>query len=381
MNGLPEKRGAIDQGFNTAGEAIGRGKTVEQMQTTYHTAVRVQKPRDLAVVEKNCLIEAALAGEVCFYGWGAGKDRVEGPSIDCAMIAARNWGNTAIEMRPVHETSSSYIMEAAFIDLETGFTYSRQFKQSKSWTVYGRMDEERKADIRFQIGQSKAQRNAILKSLPKWLIDKMVERAKVGVREKLEKYIHKHGVEAARKLALDALAKLGVRLERIENKYDKKYGAWDVELLIILKGDIRALSDGAESADSLFPELKDVDQEKREGSGLSTDQMSPGDAANHQGYEPPAEPEATKTETGDTIEALVKLSKEELSKRATDDLAKTFPEDIVEAEKFLAQAVDDKRLNNADVWSDKNNKGQLANLIVDLQEMQSKKTGQGKAGF
>ena len=111
------KRNGIEQGFNTAGAAIGQGKTVEQIQTTYHTAVRVQKPRELAVVEKNCLIEAALAGEVCFYGWGAGKNRVEGPSIDCAMIAARNWGNTAIEMRPVHETSSSYIMEAAFIDL------------------------------------------------------------------------------------------------------------------------------------------------------------------------------------------------------------------------------------------------------------------------
>lgn len=375
------KQDGIEQGFNTAGEAIGRGKTIEQIQTAYHTAVRVQKPRDLAVVEKNCLTEAALAGEVCFYGWGAGKNRVEGPSIDCAMIAARNWGNTAIEMRPVHETSSSYIMEAAFIDLETGFTYSRQFKQSKSWKVYGKMDEERKTDIRFQIGQSKAQRNAILKSLPRWLIDKMIDKAKEGVREQIQRYIDKNGVEAARKLALDALAKLGVPLERIEYKYEKKYGAWDIETLITLKGDIRALSDGAESADSLFPE-KDDEQGKPEAAGLSTEQMSPGDATKHQGYDSPSEkPEAAKSNTGDTLEALLKLSKGELITRVTDELATTFTDTPLEADKFLVQIVEQKRLNDADIGSDKNNKGQLANLIIDLQDRQAKSTGQAQAGF
>lgn len=276
--------GGLNEGLNTAPAVIAEGKTVEQIKTTYHTAVRVQKPRDLMLVEKNCLIEAALAGEVCYYGWGDGQNRVEGPSIDCAMIAARNWGNAAVEMRPIIETAKAYIMEAAFIDLETGYTYPRQFRQSKAWTVYGKMDKERKEDVRFQIGQSKAQRNAILKALPRWLIDKMIEKAKEGVRAKLEAYIKNNSIESARKLSLDALVKHGVSLERIEDKYSKKYGGWDVDLLIVLKGDIRALSDGAESADALYP----VEQEEPEAptnGTLDPETMEAGDPKEHQGHE------------------------------------------------------------------------------------------------
>ena len=375
MDNKLTKQDGIEQGFNTAGEAIGRGQTVEQIQTVYHTAVRVQKPRDLTIVEKNCLIEAALAGEVCFYGWGAGKNRVEGPSIDCAMIAARNWGNTAIEMRPVHETPTSYIMEAAFIDLETGFTYSRQFKQSKSWTVYGKMDEERKTDIRFQIGQSKAQRNAILKSLPRWLIDKMIDKAKEGVREQLQRYIDRKGIEAARKLALDTLAKLGVPLERIEHKYEKKYGAWDIETLITLKGDIRALSDGAESADALFPGLKDDDEGKPENDGLSTSDMSPGDAAKHQGYDKPDKPQPK------PLEELMAKELDELVQIATTELGEAFAGDVETGDEFIKEMVKASVLKDANL--SKNNKGQLAKLILEIRKGQAanKTGGQVEAGF
>lgn len=271
--------------FNTAGEAIAKGKTVQAIQTQYATAVAVQKPRDLIEVERLCLQEAALAGEVCFYGWGAGKDRIEGPSIDCAMIAARNWGNAAVEMRPVADTPTAYILEAGFIDLERGFTLTRQFRQSKKWKVHGKFDDERKDDIRFQIGQSKAQRNCILKALPKWLFDKMLEVAKKGVREKIEKYIKSNSIEAARKLALDGLAKFSVSLERIEEKYGKKYKAWDVDMLIVLKGDIRALADGIESADMLFPIQTEEEPEPEKGK-IDPEKMKNGDPDKHQGHEP-----------------------------------------------------------------------------------------------
>lgn len=373
------KRNDIEQGFNTAGEAISKGKTVEQIQTTYHTAVRVQKPRELIVIEKNCLAEAALAGEACFYGWGSGKDRVEAPSKGCAMIAYRNWGNVAMEMRDIHETPSAYIMTAVIIDLETGTHYPRQFRQSKNWKVYGKMNEERKADIRFQIGQTKTQRNCILNFIPTWLTDKMVERAKEGVREKIQKYIDKNGFAAARKLALDALAKLGVSLERIEYKYEKKYGAWDIETLITLKGDIRALSDGAESADSLFPE-KDNEKVQTESEGLSTEDMSPGDPKTHQGYEPRDNQSAPPSDdTGDTVEQLMKLTKAELVAKLTAELATTFP-NILDADEFLSKSVENKKLRDPDINSDNNTKGQLANLIIDLQSDRNSKKSQ-KAEF
>lgn len=286
----------MNEGFNTAGEAIAEGKTIQQIQTTYTTAVRVQQPRSLIDIEKRCLAESALAGEACFYGWGSGKDRVEGPTIDCAMIAVRNWGNSVVEMQPIHETQSAYIMTAVFIDLETGFTYTRQFRQSKKSMVYGVKEAERKDDVRFQIGESKAQRNAILKALPAWLIDKMMDRAKEGVREKIDLYVEKNGIEKARKLSADTLSKMGVPTERVEAKYGKKYGAWDVDLLVLLRGDITALTNGAESGDALFPDpAKEENQDKS--NGLSTDDMKPGDSATHQGHEDQGKP-GQQTEAG-----------------------------------------------------------------------------------
>lgn len=283
------RQNGIDQGFNTAAEAIAQGKSVEQIQTKYHTAVRVQQPRDLVQVEKRCLTEAALAGERCFYGWGVGQNRVEGPSIDCAMIAARNWGNLAMDMAPVHETQSAWIFDAHVIDIETGFTYSRQFRQSKKWQVYGKLDPERKDDVRFQIGQSKAQRNAILRFVPGWLTDKMIERAKEGIREKLDKAIQSKGIGEVRKRALDALARFSVTQEMVERKYGRKYPTWDLELLVILQGDIAALSSGAETADTLYAEPEDENASGNgagDPDGLSEADMSPGDPSLHQGHEP-----------------------------------------------------------------------------------------------
>lgn len=296
MTDLVNQPNKMNEGFNTAGGAIEQGKTVEQIQTKYHTAVRVQKPRDLAVVEKSCLMEATLAGEACFYGWGSGKDRVEGPSIDCAMIAARNWGNAAVEPRPMIETPTAYIFEEAFIDFETGFTYSRQFRQSKKSIVYGRMDDERKDNNRFQQGQSKAQRNTILKALPAWLINKMMDKAKAGVRKKLEEYAKNNGIEKARKLSADTLSKMGVPTSRVEAKYGKKYGAWDIDMLVILRGDITALTSGAESADALFPD-PDKEEKPEKTNGLSADDMKPGDSATHQGHEDQGKP-GQQTEAG-----------------------------------------------------------------------------------
>jgi hypothetical protein len=281
-----QKQDKTGEAFNTAGAMIAEGATIRQMQTTYATAVAVQKERELPAVLKRCLEEANLAGESIYYGWSAGKDRIEGPSVKCAMIAFLNWGNTALEMLPVQETHNAYIFTAAAIDLERGVTITRQFRQSKNWTVYGKLDEFRKEDIRFQIGQSKASRNVILNFIPSWLIDKMIEQAKEGVRKKLESYIAKNGLEAARQLTLKALAKHGVTQERIEDRIGMKYGAWDTDQLVVLRGDIKALDDGAENAETLFPLAgKEVDLNEPEKKQADLGDMEPGDTSRHQGHE------------------------------------------------------------------------------------------------
>jgi hypothetical protein len=236
-------------------EALGRnGHALQQMRTSYATAVSVQKPRQLADVQRRFLDEARLAGEDFYYGWGSGKDAIEGASVKLAMSLARCWGNCAIEAMPVQDMFDSWVFTAAFVDLETGFTLTRQFRQSKQWMVYGKFDPQRKDDIRFQIGQSKAARNVILNALPQWMIDRAMTEAKAGVRAKIEEYVKQHGHAAAVDLVLRALLKAGVKEELILKKcMVAKREAIDLDHLVLLRGDLSAIEAGQERAETLFP--------------------------------------------------------------------------------------------------------------------------------
>lgn len=300
-------------------EIVAQGGTLQKIETKYATAISVQKPRDLKQVREDCLVEAALAGESCYYGWGAGKDRVEGPSITAAMIMLRNWGNMAVEMDEVHETATAYIMKAYVIDIEKGVTLSRQFRQSKKWTVYGKMDAERKDDVRFQIGQSKTQRNVILRILPGWLTDAVIEKAKEGVRIRIENYIKKNSLEGAREKVVAALSRYSVDVERIEYKIGRKYGEWGVEELVLLQGDIKALSDKVDSATVVFPAIPEEEPDKSK-NGLSVDSAKLGDPADHQSVKKDesgsVETDQEFTERHRMIQVLLSMSADEKYNKA-----------------------------------------------------------------
>lgn len=223
----------------------------------YVTAIAPQQPRSLKLVQRRFIEECELMGESAFYAWGTGGDHIEGPSVDLALAAARCYGNCAVDQQAVQETMTSYIFVAIFIDLETGFTLSRPFRQSKRWMVYGKMDEERKADVRFQIGASKATRNVILNALPAWLIDLGIEAAKAGVRKRIEEYIKRRSIEAARQLAISELKKQGVSETSILAKFDyAAVTALTVDDLVRLRGDLKAIQTGQEAASALFPAVE-----------------------------------------------------------------------------------------------------------------------------
>lgn len=238
----------------SAHPALSGGGTAMQVRSSYATAVSVQRPRVLANVETKLLEEADKAGTLFYYGWGAGKDAIEGASIHLANAAVRLWGNCAIELLPVQETRDAWIFTAAYVDLETGFTLQRQFRQSKTWTVYGKHDEARKEDIRFQIGQSKAVRNVILNAIPKWLTKRAVEKAKAGVREELEEAINDKGIEAIRGVLMKRLAGEGVTEPMVLAKFGRPTsGGLTIEDMVIMRADYDALNDGADTVDHLYP--------------------------------------------------------------------------------------------------------------------------------
>ena len=239
---------------NEVGNELVPSAPMQRIQTKHATAIAVQIPRSLAEVEEKVMVEANLLGADAFYAWGENKDRIEGPSKELANVLVRCWGNCALELGEVQETKDAWIFTVSFVDLETGYTLPRQFRQAKGWTVHGKFDQARKDDIRFQIGQSKAIRNVILNAMPGWLIRRAMDKAKGGVREAIEKSVKENGLGKVVEKALAILGKLGADESRVLEAMGRKApGALTIEDLVILKGNIAALESGADTVDSMFP--------------------------------------------------------------------------------------------------------------------------------
>ena len=222
-----------------------------QVRTQYSTAVHVIKPRNLQEVLRKCLEEAAIAGEDFYYSWKQGGEIIEGLTIGCATAMVRNFGNCAVDCR-VEDFGSAYLYYAAFIDLETGFNLVRPFRQSKEGPKKKDGTEtykgDRGKDIVFQIGVSKATRNVALNAVPKWLSEKVFDKAKENVTKKIADM----GIEKARIMVSKKAAAIGIPLPRIEMIYGKE-ASWDIEGIVQISSALRAVEDGIESVDSLFP--------------------------------------------------------------------------------------------------------------------------------
>lgn len=261
------------------------GTAIQTVGHQYATAVRVQLPRDLVKVEEKCLVEAGLAGDSIYYGWNAGGSQIEGPSVEAAMILLRNYGNAALVQQPMIETEKAFVFTSAFIDLETGVTYQRQFRQSKESKVSFKTDDARQDEIRFQIGQSKSDRNVVLRVLPGWLASKMIERAKEGIRAKIADWIKAKGIAHARDRIEAELAKYGVDEPRIIAKYGKAKSKWDADSLTLLSGDLKALQSGYDTPEAIFP-LPTVDVSSvRLSGGLDPAGMRLADSGYHQDHD------------------------------------------------------------------------------------------------
>ena len=240
-----------------------------QAKTQFITAIKVQEPRRIAKVTKNVLAEAKLAKKSFYYAWAVktknGKmKRIEGPSIDLAMCLARNYGNAALDIE-VSETPTHYIFKGYFIDLETGFTVPRLYRQRKSQSIGKKYDKDRQEDIVFQIGHSKAQRNAIIKAMPNWLIEQAIEVAKQAEIADIQTNPH-----LARARVLEFFEEYGIDTERIEKFFGKKVDQLTTKDIETLRATARALKEGQVSPEEVFvieeeeDKLKEMDEKLKE---------------------------------------------------------------------------------------------------------------------
>jgi len=245
------------------------GHAVQKIHAQYTTAVAVQKPRSISRVTANVLDEAKLAGSSFYYGWtankkGGGTEKIEGPSIDLAMCCARNYGNCAIDVDD-EETLTHFKFRGVFIDLESGFTCPRLFRQRKNQNI-GMKDTDRAEDITYQIGQSKVIRNCVVRAMPGWLIEKAIESAK----EAELKGINPENIAFARAKVLTFFSQYGVTQERMEAKIGATLENWTPEMIVDLRGSATALKEGRITALELFPEATKGEKQEEKKSPKKT---------------------------------------------------------------------------------------------------------------
>lgn len=215
------------------------------------TAQKVALPRNEAQIRNKIKIYAAMAGEDWYYRWTV-KDRktnktetIEGPSVDCAESVAALVGNAQVDC-DVREEKDYYIFLARYVDLETGFTLTRPFKQRKSQKV-GKMDAERQDDIIFQIGASKATRNVICNAI-KVFTNYAFEQAKQNLIEEIGKKL-----PGTRAKVVERLRDLQVPLIRVEKLYARKIDEFTAPDLAKVVAEIKAISEGMATVDDCFP--------------------------------------------------------------------------------------------------------------------------------
>jgi hypothetical protein len=237
----------------------GKDKEVKEiMEAMYvrpepRTAMKCPVERDLAKIEKNVLFEARKMGANGFYSWSTKnrdgtKGRIEGPTIGLALMLYRNWTNADLTVRLVTESQGFYLIEAVFTDLETGTRFPALFKQERHSSGRGRMDNARKDDILFQIGQSKCTRNAILKGIPVWLI----ELAMAAAKGEDNKSIKRDNGDVIPKL-LDSFKQLGVTKKDIEKKIDMPLEEATPAKISWLRGIYSAIKEEMTSVYDEFP--------------------------------------------------------------------------------------------------------------------------------
>jgi hypothetical protein len=179
----------LDMARTASGGQLGHGQSLMKVGGQYQTAISVQVKRDIGTVQnpggqvlQRALVEASLLGDRYAYGWevndrqSGGKKAIEGVSVDGAYMLLRAWGNAVCDVDLASVDEEAYTFKATFVDLESGATCSRLYRQHRS-APPGKYDQQRWDDMAFSNGQSRAVRNVICAALPQWLQDRCMDAA------------------------------------------------------------------------------------------------------------------------------------------------------------------------------------------------------------
>ncbi|MEJ6847496.1 hypothetical protein V3589_14910 [Sinorhizobium fredii] len=222
----------------------------------------VSVKRDEGLVLKRLRLLASSAGTDWYYRFPVKNRRenrtdwIEGPSIKLANDLSRLFGNCAVDCR-AQDLGDFWLFHARFVDLETGYSLVRPFQQRKSAGKIGGADDDRRLDIAFQIGASKAIRNCVVNALQTFA-DFAFEEAKGALIDRIGKDLDGYRQRTIERVS----AHVDIdRVERVIGRPRQNWLATDVAKIIAMA---KAVSDGMATWNETFPPLDGREEETGE---------------------------------------------------------------------------------------------------------------------
>lgn len=221
---------------------------------TLTTAQPVIKDRDIGRLMQTLKALAQTFGDSYVYSWdvkdknskrGDGKTTIEGPTIQLANDLAREYGNCCLDIREI-EGPTHWVFYGRFIDLQTGYTLTRAFRQRKN-ALAGKYEDDRKLDMSYQMGQSKCLRNVVINALRNYA-EFMMEEAKNALPDKIAKNPEKYA-EAIRR----GLAQYGVAEADACKMVGRAMGEWTHKDMARVFGALKAIAEGLTTVAEVFP--------------------------------------------------------------------------------------------------------------------------------
>ncbi len=201
------------------------------VEAEIHGAIVVaqNRPRNedeaFAALMKTCQSKTFAAAAI--YSFPRGGSKIEGPSVDLAREAARCWGNVRSGVDIVREDDTHVHIRGWAWDLQTNTKTSsddhfkkevqRKNKQTgqTEWVVTDERDRRELVNRRGAI----LERNAILKLIPKHLIEDAMDKCRGRMRSKAAE-----DPDRLRKEVITAFGDLNVEVKDLEGWLGKKVG-------------------------------------------------------------------------------------------------------------------------------------------------------------
>ena len=142
-------------------------------------ATAKQYPRDLKRVKENSIAIACMDEETaqsCRYAKPVGTKNVVGASVHLARIVAQQYGNIRVQQRIKNIDTKTIVAEAVAFDMETNYAVSVEARRSII-DKYGNRYKDSMIETASMAILAIAERNAILKIIPKAIVDAVYNEA------------------------------------------------------------------------------------------------------------------------------------------------------------------------------------------------------------